>query len=364
MITRRSMLGATALAGAWMAVGAPVASATGTTSIVDELGQFVTELAAKDQFSGTVRLDYRDRPVFTAAHGLADRATGTPNSAATRFTAASVGKFLTGVTAARLVQDCQLAFGTTFGEAVPRLRNTALRPLTLHQLLTHTAALPAVSPAPPPGAPTGRAVDYLPVLESLQLIGSPGERWSYTNAGFLAAAIMIEQVACRPYPSVVRDAVLAPARMRHTQLSQPAPDDPRIATRYTPDGQSFPPDYPSGAGGLYTTTGDLVSFAHALIRHRLLDAAHTAQVTTGKVPTGLGDHYAYGCSNLTVAGHRIIWHNGGAPGARAWLQIYPGDGYTLAVLSNVATVGPGGDGVQPIVRKAQQLITGSSENMR
>ncbi|NKE63134.1 beta-lactamase family protein [Lentzea sp. PSKA42] len=174
--------------------------------------------------------------------------------------------------------------------------------------------------------------------------------------------MMIEQAACRPYWSVIRDVILTPGRMSHTQLTQPAHDDPRIATRYALDGQSFPPDHPSGAGGLYTTAGDLVSFAHALMRHRLLDAAHTAQVTTGKVPTGFGDRYAYGCSDLTVAGHRIIWHNGGAPGASAWLQIYPDDGYTLAALSNVANAGPGGGGVQPIAQKVQQLITGRQES--
>lgn len=364
MLTRRSMLGATALAGAWVAAGAPAASAADSASTVDELSRFVTELADRGRFSGTVRLDHRGRTVFTAAHGLADRTTGVPNSATTRFTAASVGKFITAVTAARLVQDGRLTFSTTLGEAVPRLRNTALRPLTLHHLLTHTAALPGVAPGPPPGTPTGRAADYLPLLETLQLTGVPGERWSYSNAGFLAAAVMVEEAACRPYPSVVRDAVLVPAGMRNTRLRQPAPDDPRIATRYAPDGQSFAPDYPSGAGGLYTTASDLVSFAHALMRHRLLDAAHTTEVTTGKVPTGFRDLYAYGCADITVAGHRIIWHSGGAPGASAWVQIYPGDGYTLAALSNVATMGPDGGGVQPIVQKAQQLITENRENRR
>lgn len=359
MLTRRRMLGATALAGAWWVAGAPTAAA-GTRPVVTELSRFVTELADRGEFSGVVRLDYRGHPVFAAAHGLADRTAGVPNTRATMFTAASVGKFVTGVVAARMVQDGRLAFGTTLGEAVPRLRDTALHPLTLHQLLTHTAALPTVVPGPPPGDPTGWAADFLPLLETLQPVGTPGERWSYSNAGFLAAAVMVERAACRPFPSVVRDVVLGPARMRHTRYSRPAPDDPRIATRYDLDGRSYSPDYPSGAGGVYTTASDLVSFGHALMRHRLLDAAHTTEVTTGKVPTEFGDRYAYGCAELTVAGHRIIWHNGGAPGASAWLQIYPDDGYTLAALSNVASIGPtgGAGGVQPVVRKAQQLITG------
>jgi CubicO group peptidase (beta-lactamase class C family) len=361
MITRRKLLGATALTGAWLAAGSMTASAgaVGRRSIVDELSWFVADQAARGLFSGTVRLDYRGCPVYSAAYGLANRTTGIANTAATRFSAASVGKFLTGVTAARVVQNGQLAFGATLGEVMPQLRNPALRPLTLHQLLTHTAALPEVNPGPPPGTPTGRAVDYLPELENLQLIGTPGQRWAYSNAGFLAAAIMIEQAGHRPYAAALHADVLVPARMHDSQASQPPAGDPRIATRYTPDGQTFPPDYPSGAGGLYTTASDLVSFAHALMRHRLLDAAHTAEVITGKVPTGHGDLYAYGCSNLTVAGHPIIWHNGGAPGASAWLQIYPDDGYTLAALSNVAEPRPGGLGVQPIIDKAQHLVTGT-----
>ncbi|TDC27984.1 twin-arginine translocation signal domain-containing protein [Streptomyces sp. 8K308] len=60
-------------------------------------------------------------------------------------------------------------------------------------------------------------------------------------------------------------------------------------------------------------------------------------------PTGFGDRYGYGCADLTVAGHRVI---------------YPDDGYSLAALFDVATMGPDGGGVQPIVRKPQELITG------
>jgi CubicO group peptidase (beta-lactamase class C family) len=354
MITRRKVLGAAALTGVALATGSARAIAS-SGSIADELAAFVRNRADRGLFSGAVRLDYLGCPVYSAAYGLADRDAGIPNTTDTRFTIASVGKFFTGVTAGRFVQDGRLTFGTTFGEAVPQLRNPALRGLTLHQLLTHTAALPEMPPGPPEGVPvTGRAIDYLPMLERLQLVGTPGERWSYSNAGFIAAGLMIEQAGRRPYRSAVRDSVFHPARMRRTVALGPEPGPP-VAVRYTPDGTSFPADYATGAGGFYSTVGDLVAFANALIRRRLLDDAHTTEVITGKVPTGHGDLYAYGCSVLTANGHPIIWHNGGAPGANAWLQIYPDDGYTLAALSNVWDLGTP-TGVQPIVDKAQRLI--------
>ncbi|NKE63135.1 beta-lactamase family protein [Lentzea sp. PSKA42] len=236
VITRRSLLGATVLAGAWVAAGSPATSVAGARSVADELSRFVTDLADRGQFSGTVQLDHRGSRVFSAAHGLANRATGTSNTAATRFTAASIGKFLTGVAAARIVQNGLMAFGTTLGEAVPRLRNTALHPLTLHQLLTHTAALPAVSPGAPPGARTGRAVDYLPVLETLQLAGRPGERWSYTNAGFLRRDD--DRAGCLP-PVLVRD----PRRHPHAGPDVPHPAHP-ARTRRSADRHPLRPRRP------------------------------------------------------------------------------------------------------------------------
>ena len=58
----------------------------------------------------------------------------------------------------------------------------------------------------------------------------------------------------------------------------------------------------TSAGGGYTTVGDLLRFATALTGHVLLDARHTALLTTGKVDTGQGDKYAYGFFESTSKG--------------------------------------------------------------
>src|SRR5262249_27390538 len=113
LLTRRQMLGAAALmgAGAWLATGSGAAIAA-SPSIVDELSRFVADQAGRGLFSGAVLLDHRGCPAFSAAYGQADRAASVPNTPDTRFTIASVGKFLTAVTAARLVQDGRLRFSS------------------------------------------------------------------------------------------------------------------------------------------------------------------------------------------------------------------------------------------------------------
>jgi D-alanyl-D-alanine carboxypeptidase len=60
----------------------------------------------------------------------------------------------------------------------------------------------------------------------------------------------------------------------------------RGAAGWTPNTDTLP--YRGvAAGGGYTTVGDLLKFANALLAHALLDAAHTELLITGKVDASL-----------------------------------------------------------------------------
>ena len=89
----------------------------------------------------------------------------------------------------------------------------------------------------------------------------------------------------------------------------------------------------SPAGGGDSTVTDLLQFANALTSHKLLDAAHTELLTTGKISTG-DDKYAYGFIDGTTGGVRCVGHGGGAPGMNGELMICD-NGYTIAVLANL-----------------------------
>ncbi|GAA5174497.1 hypothetical protein GCM10023321_78460 [Pseudonocardia eucalypti] len=162
----------------------------------------------------------------------------------------------------------------------------------------------------------------------------------------------------RPFADVVRDHVFTPAGMRDTIVVHPDTPGTPVAIRYASAGRPVRRAVTTGAGGYYTTVTDLVAFARALLGHRLLDERHTDEVIGGRngVRGGRGGLYSYGCSTKTLEGHRVVEHNGGSPGANAWLRIYPDDGFTLAALCNVHERGSV-DGVKPIVDKVQELIT-------
>jgi CubicO group peptidase (beta-lactamase class C family) len=90
----------------------------------------------------------------------------------------------------------------------------------------------------------------------------------------------------------------------------------------------------TSAGGGDSTANDLVRFSAALTQHKLLDAEHTALLTTGKVETPGPDKYAYGFSDSLRGGVRCFGHGGGAPGMNGQLTICE-SGYTIAILANL-----------------------------
>jgi hypothetical protein len=63
--------------------------------------------------------------------------------------------------------------------------------------------------------------------------------------------------------------------------------------------------------------------------------------------------YAYGFSDDTVNGTRVVGHNGGTPGYEGQLSIYPERGHIVVVLANQdQTQHP-----MPAIRDSQELLT-------
>src|SRR5947207_12942176 len=75
---------------------------------------------------------------------------------------------------------------------------------------------------------------------------------------------------------------------------------------------------PGGAGGLYSTTEDLLKWERSLMGGKVLSAASLQQMTTP-----FKDDYAFGLLVRTERGRKQIWHNGGIDGFNTSMAYYP-----------------------------------------
>lgn len=313
---------------------------------------FVTALRARleaateaGEFSGAVLVARDGSTLFEGAYGLADRERGVPNTLLTQFRVGSMNKMLTAVATLQLVQEGALGLDVPIGTYLPDYPNAELAAqVTLHHLLTHTGGTGDIF-GPDFFAHRSElrtTSDYIELYGTRGLRFTPGERFEYSNYGFMLLGAVIERVAETSYYDRVATHVHAPAGMTATGS---APEDSLVPVRsvgYTRQVMpgalvSNAPTLPyrgTPAGGGYSTVGDLARFAVALREHRLLDSAHTALLLDGKVRLGEVSEYAYGFFDRVVGGRRFVGHGGGAPGMNGELAFEPDGGYVVVVLSN------------------------------
>ena len=283
-------------------------------SIARAVDRYVDRLVDANLFSGVVAVGDGGRPWLSRAYGRAE-------AVDQRFGIASMSKMFTAVAIAQLAQQRRLAFSDPIGRHLPDYpRADVAGSVTIEQLLTHTSGLgdylddAAFQAARAAGRTFATPRDYFPYFASEPLAFAPGERFEYSNAGYVVLGEIVARVSGRDYFDYVTEFVLRPAGMHAT--------DPR-GTHGSP------------AGSAVSTAGDLLRFAHALHSHRLLDPGHTKLVLAPRVEAPFGGSYAYGFFvRHRGTPDRIVGHDGESAGVNALLDLYMAPGTAVVVLAD------------------------------
>ena len=315
----------------------------------DALAAFREKLqqeSGADRFSGAALVAKNGTPIFTSALGMADRDKKIPNTLNTKFRIGSMNKMFTATAVLQLAQNGKLKLGDPVGKYLTDYPNKNIATkVTIEQLLSHTGGTgDFFGPEFDKHRLELKTLDdYVKLYGAREPKYEPGSRWEYSNYGFLLLGLVVEKASGQDYYAYVREHIYKPAGMTSTDS---LPEDQIVADRsvgYTKFGGSAVwkpntdtlPYRGTSAGGGYSTVGDLLAFATAVQNHRLLDAEHTALLTTGHTQITEGEKYAYGFMDKTEGGVRSFGHGGGAPGMNGDLTIYPASGYVIVVLANL-----------------------------
>lgn len=308
------------------------------------------------EFSGVVLVARRDRTLLELASGIADRATGAPIHAGTRFALASLSKMFTAAAVLTCVRDGLVDVDARVVDVLPRDRRPPTMPesVTVHHLLTHTSGIAdyAEEDESLPGYvadygslwrehPTYRMQrpdDYLPLYAEAEPVAVPGSEFHYCNAGYVLLGALLEQLTTMDFAEAVTARVLHPAGMDTTgyfRFDEPTPD---LAVNYLPRPGDGPwrsnvfsvPVVGSGDGGAQATARDIHRFLLAVGGGELLGEELTRLVLTPHVPVGDGVGMGYGF----FVGEGWFGHGGGDPGVQTASRHLPGSGTSLVVLCN------------------------------
>jgi CubicO group peptidase (beta-lactamase class C family) len=300
---------------------------------------------AAEKFSGALLVARGPQVLLRGAHGLSNRDTRQENREDTRFRIASITKMFTAVCVLRLVQEGKIALTDPIGRHVPEIAGKPLAGVSIHQLLTHTSGAGDIfgSAYSLRHLELRTLADYVRMFADDAPAARPGQRYLYSNYGYLLLGRLIERVSRRSYYDYVADVVLAPSRMTSTGF-EPEDTGPERAeiyqrppgTKQWVDSRYVLDHRGTSAGHAYSTIDDLHRFVLALRDGRLLDARHTKLMLDPQHQISRGNAHGYGAM---IQSHewtgRWIGHAGSDPAMDAQLWFSPDTGYIVIALSNI-----------------------------
>jgi len=308
------------------------------------MDQVIQSYVADRQFMGTALVAHGDQVILSKGYGSADLEWDIPNTPTAKFRLGSVTKQFTAASILLLQERGKLNIQDPVKKYMPDAP-AAWDKVTIFHLLTHTSGIPSFTGFPDyrklePFAKT--PAELVALFRDKPLEFEPGEKWNYSNSGYVLLGYLIEKITGDTYEKFVRENIFTPLNMKDSGY-----DSNTAIIRHRAQGYVSGPNgfehagfinmtIPHAAGALYSTTEDLLKWEQGLFGGKVVQPASLEKMTTP-----FKSNYAFGLEVRTVGGHKVIQHGGGIEGFNTQLAYYPEDKLTVVVLANVNGGAPG-----------------------
>jgi D-alanyl-D-alanine carboxypeptidase len=300
----------------------------------------------------------REGLLHIATYGYADIAAKAPVAPDTLFEIGSISKSVAAIALLQMVEAGQVDLHAPVARYLPWFHvPSSYQPITLHHLLSHTAGIIRGS-----DFSTEARYEVWALRESIAST-PPGSYYHYSNVGYKALGLVLEEVSGQAYPAIIRERIFDPLCMESSEPAITHDTRQRLAVGYRRFYEDRPghPIHPlvpatwleadTADGSIATTASDLATYLRVLINRGQSPRGHilapeSFQLMTRPViepPESDEDHgtfYGYGLNICNLDGHPLIGHGGSTVGYCAHVLADPEDGLGVVVLIN----GPGEPG--------------------
>jgi len=238
-------------------------------------------------FSGVISVRQAGTVLYEKAMGYADRSNGIPNTLDTRFGIASGTKFLTALAIGKLIAAQKLDFSTKLQDCLALPFPHYSPDITIQHLLTHTSGIPDYFDEEKitdsdnfhlsiPWYALKGPRDYLALFPNEDMKFPPGERFSYSNGGYILLGVVIEELTGQTYQEFVEQAIFEAIGMKQSGYFALNRLPPRTALGYVEDSAGWRtniynlPIVGASDGGAFTTVDDIATLWEAFWGGRIL----------------------------------------------------------------------------------------------
>jgi CubicO group peptidase (beta-lactamase class C family) len=351
--------------------------ATNYEEAFKRLDQFIEQKIKVAHVPGiAVAVTDRENLLRVSTYGFADVAAQTPVTPEMLFEIGSIGKSFTSIALLQLREEGRLDLHEPVTRYLPWFEvQSEYEPITLHHLMSHTAGIITEMEF------TGEVRYEVWALRETEASAPPGTYYHYSNAGYKALGLVLEELLGQACGDIIQARILDPLGMTATDPIITHETRKRLAVGYEgfyddrplPRGRPLAPatwfEYSGGAGSIASTPADMAAYLRMLMNRgqgprrrilseesfdlmaqRVIEAKEEGPVLSGV--EGKDVFCGYGLDISEIDGHTYIGYSGGMPGYYSYIVADMGDGLGVVVLMN----GPGGLSDEEIAMFALKLL--------
>ena len=290
---------------------------------IQKLNNYYDRLAKDGLFNGNVLIAEDGEIIFRRSIGVSNIEDGTKLTLQSKFRIGSVSKQFTAMAIMILKKQGKLNYSDKLVKYFPAL---PYDDVTIKHLLTHTGGLPAYEAMFRAHWDRSKIADNKALMQLLQTHKpkkhfKAGERWAYSNLGYVLLAEIVQKVSKTPLREFIKKEIFLPLDMSESLLYSQKRNDSmtnrvygfrssgignnRLFDQHILGGMS-------GDGSIYSTVSDLLKYEQALYTEKLVPYSMLEEAFSPVVMND-GSTYEYGYGLGTKKnkhGEQIVHHGG------------------------------------------------------
>ncbi|MEA1986046.1 MAG: serine hydrolase domain-containing protein [Candidatus Marinimicrobia bacterium] len=314
---------------------------------ISKLEMVLDDAYENHYFHGCVLVAQKGKILFNRSYGYADFENKDTLNTNSIFQLASVSKQFTAMGIMILKAKGKLSYSDSVHQYIPEF---PYKDVTIRHLLNHTSGLPNYiwqvdRFCEKNDFPYNDDAIRILNRERLYLSSYTGEKFKYSNTGYVLLASIIEKISKMRYDEFMMKKIFRPLKMKNTFVYSPALQD-SAKRKIIPGYRHYSRGYRKlpmtkfdgivGDKGIYSTTGDLFKWDQALYNEKLVDDEILIEAfQNGRLNNGEKVKYGFGFRiKKDDFGNRLIYHNGLWEGFRTSIVRNIKDEKTIIILEH------------------------------